>query len=74
MSDILKINTLKNQLIYIDKIVEILDDKNDGNLWYYMTEEEQKGFDSFLDLLSDLTVKKEREMRKITEKIILKGA
>lgn len=74
MSDILKINTLKNQLIYIDKIVEILDDKNDGNLWHYMTEEEQKGFDSFLDLLSDLTVKKEREMRKITEKIILKGA
>lgn len=36
--------------------------------------ENEKDFDNFLDLLSDLTVKKEREMRKITEKIILKGA
>lgn len=64
---------LREQLEYLDRLEDVLCDCDDGGLYADLNREEEKDFQYFLNFLSDLEIKVEKELRKLESKKIEKN-
>lgn len=64
---------LREQLEYLDRLEDVLCDCDDGGLYTDLNMDEEKDFQYFLNFLSDLEIKVEKELRKLENKKIEKN-
>lgn len=65
MEKYIKINSYRKQLQYIDKILDILQDDEDGGLFEDFTEEEENKFVGFMDFIIDIQSNIENKLKKV---------
>lgn len=68
MEKYIKINSYRKQLQYIDKILDILQDDEDGGLFRNFTEEEENKFADFIDFIIDIQINVENKLKKMEVK------
>lgn len=60
----IELNKYRKQLDYIDRIFDVLQDNNDGNLYANFSKEEESTFIGFMDFLSDIQFNIEKKIKK----------
>lgn len=65
MEKYIKINSYRKQLQYIDKVLDILQDDEDGGLFGNFTEEEENKFADFIDFIIDVQLNVENKLKKL---------
>lgn len=68
MEKYIKINSYRKQLQYIDKVLDILQDDEDGGLFENFTEEEENKFADFIDFIIDVQLNVENKLKKVEVK------
>lgn len=68
MEKYIKINSYRKQLQYIDKVLDILQDDEDGGLFGNFTEEEENKFADFIDFIIDVQLNVENKLKLVEEK------
>lgn len=68
MEKYIKINSYRKQLQYIDKVLDILQDNEDGGLFGNFTEEEENKFADFIDFIIDVQLNVENKLKKVEVK------
>lgn len=68
MEKYIKINSYRKQLQYIDKVLDILQDDEDGGLFGNFTEEEENKFADFIDFIIDVQLNVENKLKKVEVK------
>ena len=68
MEKYIKINSYRKQLQYIDKILDILQDDEDGGLFENFTEEEENKFVNFMDFIIDIESNVKNKLKKVEVK------
>ena len=69
MEDFIELNKYRKQLDYIDRIFDVLQDNNDGNLYANFSEEEENKFIGFMEFLSDIQFNIEKKLKKMEENL-----
>lgn len=69
MEDFIELNKYRKQLDYIDRIFDVLQDNNDGNLYANFSEEEENKFIGFMKFLSDIQFNIEKKLKKTEENL-----
>lgn len=68
MEEYIKLNKYRKQLEYIDKVLNSLDDEEDGNLFVDFTEDEEEEFSNFIDFIITQKIKVEKRLNKYENK------
>lgn len=69
MEKFIELNKYRKQLDYIDRIFDVLQDNNDGNLYANFSEEEENKFIGFMEFLSDIQFNIEKKLKKMEENL-----
>lgn len=68
MEEYIKLNKYRKQLEYIDQVIDLLDDEEDGNLFVDFTEDEEEEFSNFIDFIITQKIKVEKKLSKYENK------
>lgn len=69
MEDYTKLNKHKKQLEYVSKLLDLLADENDGELFEDLTQQESDKIMDFIEFMSDIELNIENKLKKVEEKI-----
>lgn len=67
MEDFIELNKYRKQLNYIDRLFDVLQDEDDGNLYENFSEKEENKFIDFIEFMNDIQYNIEKKL-KIVEK------
>lgn len=67
MEDFIELNKYRKQLNYIDRLFNVLQDEDDGNLYENFSEKEENKFIDFIEFMNDIQYNIEKKL-KIVEK------
>ena len=70
MEEYLILRKIRKKIEYINRLIDVFEDENDGLLYEEMSESEQEKFDNFYEFLNDLLLEKEKRLNKIANIMI----
>lgn len=65
MEEYIKLNKYRKQLEYINKLIDVLTDVEDGDLFIDFTEQEEDKFIEFIDFMREIEKKVKNKLEKI---------